>query len=81
MFNIIAGWLRNNKIAQQEKEIVRFKLIIDSLEKSLKEANEEIEVLWFRLDEIKAEEEAITLRLQEEIADALLKAAEPIGNA
>ena len=81
MFKIIAGWLRNQKIAEQEREIVRLKLVIDSLEKTLKEANEEVEVLWFRLDEIKAEEEAMTLRLQEEIADALLKSAEPIGNA
>ena len=75
MLRSIVEWLT----AKQEMEYLKRR--IGALEKELSKLEDENKSLWFMLDEIKEEEKAVALALQEELTDELLRNMDPIGRA
>ena len=75
MLRSIVEWL----IAKQEMEYLKKR--VGTLEKELSKLEDENKSLWFMLDEIKEEEKAVALALQEELTDELLRNMDPIGRA
>ena len=75
MLKSIVEWLT----AKQEIEYLKKR--VGALEKELSKLEDENKSLWFMLDEIKEEEKAVALALQEELTDELLRNMDPIGRA
>ena len=75
MLKSITEWLTS------KREIDYLKKRVDALEKELSKLEDENMSLWFMLDEIKEEEKAVALALQEELTDELLRSIEPIAKA
>ena len=75
MLRSIVEWLT----AKQEMEYLKKR--VSTLEKELSKLEDENRSLWFMLDEIKEEEKAVALALQEELTDELLRNMDPIGRA
>ena len=75
MLKSIAEWL----VAKQE--LAYLKKRVCALETELSKLEDENKSLWFMLDEIKEEEKAVALALQEELTDELLRSIEPIAKA
>jgi cell division protein FtsB len=75
MLKSITEWLTANQ------EVAYLKKRIHTLETELSKLEDENKSLWFMLDEIKEEEKAVALALQEELTDELLRSIEPIAKA
>ncbi len=75
MLKSITEWLTANQ------EVAYLKKRIHALETELSKLEDENKSLWFMLDEIKEEEKAVALALQEELTDELLRSIEPIAKA
>ena len=75
MLRSIVEWLT------AKREIDYLKKRVSVLEKELSKLEDENRSLWFMLDEIKEEEKAVALALQEELTDELLRNMDPIGRA
>ena len=75
MLRSIVEWLT------AKREMGYLKKRVDALEKELSKLEDENRSLWFMLDEIKEEEKAVALALQEELTDELLRNMDPIGRA
>ena len=75
MLKSITEWLT----AKQEMGYLKKRVC--ALETELSKLEDENKSLWFMLDEIKEEEKAVALALQEELTDELLRSIEPIAKA
>jgi cell division protein FtsB len=75
MLRSIVEWFT----AKQEMDYLKNR--VSTLEKELSKLEDENKSLWFMLDEIKEEEKAVALALQEELTDELLRSIEPIAKA
>jgi len=75
MLKSITEWLTANQ------EVAYLKRRVHTLETELSKLEDENKSLWFMLDEIKEEEKAVALALQEELTDELLRSIEPIAKA